>query len=58
MLIRRTSEVPPDYLRSLDSPKNLLTLPMVERLLGGRSSCTDPDASRHQLAPTFLFIYG
>ena len=58
MLIRRTSEVPPDFLRSLDSPQNLLPLPMVERLLGGRSSCTDPVASDHQLAPTLLFIYG
>lgn len=33
MLIRRTSEVPPAYLRSLKSPQDLLPLPMVERLL-------------------------
>lgn len=58
MLIRRTSELPPAYLRSLNSPQDLLTLRMVERLLSERSSCTEPDASAHQLAPTFLIYYG
>lgn len=33
MLIRRTSKVPPAYLRILNSPQDLLPLPMVERLL-------------------------
>lgn len=57
MLIRRTSEVPPNYLRSLNSPQDLLTL----RWWSGScecSSCIEPDASHHQLAPTLLIYYG
>lgn len=57
MLIPPTSEVPPAYLRIRKSPQDLLPL----RWWSGsceRSSCTDPDASDHQLAPTLSIYYG
>ena len=51
MLIRRTSEVPPAYLRILISPQDSLPLPMVERLLRAlelhRSGRERPPAGAH-----------